>query len=268
MRARAPFRRFRRRGQRGQATTTRWGRPNAINFRARRTGVRQWRRLIYRDTQAAAHYRSISQGVPNTTGAAIGGVASGSVYMVPALQVLAALSPFQPFHTSVFWTVAGGLRDLDFGVTPPLFKGDITLRGGIARLFIGSYPENVPLRVKVWAVWSKTQPDVDIYNAVNNTNQPTEWDPSTVPDFTTKFGKILYSKQALVPVGESFEIVHRFKPQKIDQVRFTGTALEPAGNQLWWMFQLVNLDANTLSDRITCVNSFNVSFSADAIGTT
>ncbi|MGN5495168.1 hypothetical protein ACLJCJ_09340 [Campylobacter coli] len=186
--------------------------------------------------------------------------------MIPAL--IGPTAVFQPFISAPFWTSAGGATDINFGVAPPLFNGDITLRGGFARIFIGAYPENVPLRVRVWAIWAQPRPSNTLYTGINNSNQPVEWDPSIFPDFTTQFGKILYQKEAIVPVGESFNMVHRFKPQKIDTPRFVGAAGQPSGSSLWWLVSCANLDTNLLSAQITVVTSHNLSFSADAIGTT
>jgi len=131
------------------------------------------------------------------------------------------------------------------------------------------------LRIKVFAIWANKNPDVDVYNFINNSNRQVEWDFNLFPEFATKFGKIMYMKEAMVPVGEAFEITHRFKPQKIDQAVFRGEApvaltqlAEPAGNQLWWGVVIVPLDSNALSGNITCINSWSLSFSADAIGTT
>jgi hypothetical protein len=184
--------------------------------------------------------------------------------MFPALQL--TNSVFRAFHVpgQEFW--AAGVQPLNGGAAIPTFNGDVVLRGGIARLTVGAYPENVILRVRVWAVWAEKKPDIDIYNGLNNTNIQVEWDPSCLPDFSTSFGRILYSKQAVVPVGEVFEIVHRFKPQKIDQAVFRGQAapLEAAGNQLWWLLSITSLDVNGISSPVTCVNSWNLSFSSDA----
>lgn len=185
--------------------------------------------------------------------------------MFPAMQIIAgAFSPVHPLGT-FFWQ-RPQVQDIDFGVTPPDFLGDITLRGGICRLMVGAYPENVNIRVKVFAVWANKNPDADLYTAVNNTNKPLEFDPTLIPDFTTKFGRILYTKEAMVPQGETFEVVHRLKPQKIDRAVFTGelAPIEPAGSQLWWMLMLSPLDSNALAAAVTVTNSYNVSFSADA----
>lgn len=218
------------------------------------------------------HYRSVGSGNIPITGPAIGTPNASGVYMFPALQVVNGV--FQPFHSSgaAFWQ-SPYAQSIDANVTVPLFKGDIVLRGGIARLLIGAYPENVNFRVKVYAVWAKATPDPDVYTNTNNQTRGVEFDPSLIPDFATKFGKILYEKEAMLPVGETFEIIHRFKPQKIDQNVYMGQdnvagADEPAGSQLWWMVIIVPLDVNGISAAVTCVNSFNLSFSADAIGTT
>jgi len=251
----------------GFASTTRWGRPYGGGYRARRIGVRRWRSIIWRDTAAKPHYRTLGSGFQPLSGPAVGTPNVCAIFMFPALQTVNNV--FQPFHTlgSRFWD-PGQVQDIDFGVTAPLFAGDITLRGGIARLTIGAYPENVGLRVRVYAVWANPNPDFSLYAAVNNTNKNVEFDPSLIPDFSTKFGRIMYSKQAMVPVGETFEIVHRFKPQKIDQAVFTGAPgplTECAGSQLWWMVLVSSLEVNAISSNITTVNSYNLSFSADAI---
>lgn len=227
-------------------------------------GPRTWRRVIFRDTQAKAHYRSLGSGNQLVVTPALGTPNVSGVYMFPAMQIInAALSPFHAAG-SVFWQ-RPQVQELDYLVTPPDFAGDVVLRGGICRLLVGAYPDNVSIRVKAYAVWTKDTPDITLYSAYNNTSRQVEFDPSLIPDFTTKFGKILYSKQAMVPVGEQFEIVHRLKPQKIDQNVYVGSAAEPAGNQLWWLLIVAPLDSNALANNLTVVNSYNVSFSADAV---
>lgn len=227
--------------------------------------VRRWRRTIFRDTQAKAHYRSLGSGLQPVVAPAIGTPNVCGVYMFPAMQIIAgAFSPVHPVGT-LFWQ-RPQVQDLDFGVTAPDFLGDIVLRGGFCRLMVGAYPENVNIRVRVYAVWANKNPDADLYAAVNNTNKQMEFDPSMIPDFSTKFGKILYMKEAMVPVSETFEVVHRLKPQKIDRAVFTGelAPTEPAGAQLWWMLFVTPLDSNTIAAAVTVTNSYSVSFSADA----
>ena len=72
----------------------------------------------------------------------------------------------------------------------------------------------------------------------------------------------------MIKPEDSFEITHRFKPQKIDEPRFLGSLDSPMGNTLWWALMLVNMEANEISAAVTTLNSYSLSFSADAIGTT
>jgi len=231
---------------------------------------RTWRRIIFRDTQAKTHYRSIGSGSQPVLAPAVGTPNTAGVYMFPAMQVVAG--GFQPNHNAgtAFWEPPQA-QNPDIGENVPLFRGDIILRGGFCRLTVGAYPENVPVRIKVWAVWAKENPDISVYTLFNNTNQQVEWDPSLLSDFSTRFGRVLYHKEAMVPIGESFEIIHRLKPQKVDKPTFTGAPAgigfaEPAGNQLWWLLSVCPLDVNGIPNQLICVNSYNVSFSGDGQG--
>jgi len=258
-------RRFgRRRGMRqGYAHTTEWGRPYSMNYRKRKTRPRKWRNILIRDTEAKPHYRSLFQGVKTVTASAVGTPGVAGVWLFPALQVSSAL---QPFHTAAenFWQPGGGGTDIDFGVTIPTFRGDVVLRGGIARCALVNN-DNLAARVKIYAIWAQEKPEILIYTSMNNTNRPVEFDPSVFPDFTTEFGRILYHKQATIRQGEAFEMVHRFKPQKIDQNRFQGDVNNAAGSQLWWLVTYAPLEPNALAENLRIINSWNLSFSADAI---
>jgi len=257
--------RFRRRAFRrrrtGYASSSRWGRPYDVGFRKRRMRPRTWRRLIFRDTEAKQHYRSAGSGNKPTVAPALGTPQVGAFWLIPALQTGVI---FAPFHAAgqLFWQTGGGAQDPDFGQAVPPFIGDIVLRGGIARLTVHN-TENVVMRVKVYAIWAHERPSNLLYTTLNNTNGPVEYDPSISPDFATTFGKILYKKEVIVPTQESYEIVHRFKPQKIDQERFAGEAGVPAGSQLWWGVTVIPLDTNGIAATVQIVNSWNLSFTGD-----
>jgi len=66
-------------------------------------------------------------------------------------------------------------------------------------------------------------------------------------------------------VNSSMECMYRFKPQKIDQGDFLGSATVPSGSQLWWIVTFAPLIGNLVADNIPIVKSFNLSFSADAV---
>lgn len=259
---------FRRKGRQGFATTTRWGRPHSTNYRGKKTSVRRWRNILWRDTQAKMHYRSLNSSNQGFFGPALGTPNTSAIILFPALQVTAGVFRPDIGVGGAFWEI--GVQSPDIGEPIPTFRGDITIRGGIARVLVGAYPDNVPLRVRIYAIWANANPDIDVYTAMNNTNQQVEWDPSLIGEFSTKFGKILYMKEALVPVGESMEVVHRFKPQKIDKAVFRGEPAvagvqpaEPAGNTLWWAVVVVPLDTNAVTAGITCVSSYSLSFCGD-----
>lgn len=186
-----------------------------------------------------------------------------------AIFLFPALSPGTTFHSftalaDAFWRPNGGAQDPDWATAIPSITGDIVLRGGIARLSVTN-TEDCILRVKIFAVWSLARPWQTLYTTLNNTNGPYEWDPSAVPDFATRFGKIMYMKQAMIQPRECMEVVHRFKPQKIDQKRFLGDVDSPMGSTLWWMLSLTAMEANLISASVIVVNSWNLSFSGDTV---
>jgi len=242
------------------ANTSQWGRPYSQGFRKRKTGVRRWRQIITRDTEAKQHYRSVQEAIQPMSGAALV-FPRAAVFLIPALN---STDGFIEFAANPFWTGGnGGAQDPDWATALPVFASDIILRGGIARISITN-TEDINIRVKCYALWSHTRPWMTIYSTINNTNASFEWDPSIVPDFSTRFAKTLYMREVMLKPNDSFEMVHRFKPQKIDRLRFAGAAGEPQGNTLWWGVALASMQANTLSNAVQCVTSYNVSFSGDA----
>lgn len=258
----------RRRFNRGYGNTGQWGRPSGFaNFRARRVTRKQWRRILWRDSIQESHWRSFAHlAIANLTIST--GFGNGVVYMRPAITV-----ENNPYHTLPFWTVAGGAQQLNEADAVPLFKGDITLRGGICRIVVTN-SDIQPVRAKVWAIWAERTPSTNVYNLTNAVVRSQEFDPSVVPDFHL-FGKVLYKKEVLLLPGQQpFEVVHRLKVQKIDQRDFNGEAASPgdldemAGSQLWWCWQLIPQTENTVADNYSALLSFNLSFVADAIGTT
>jgi len=117
--------------------------------------------------------------------------------------------------------------------------------------------------VKVYGVWAAKNPSFDVFNGLQNSVRPPEFDPSATADFAD-FGKVLYEKEATLDSGQSMDVVHRFKVQKIDRIAHTGNATDPAGGQLWWMVLLVLNVANAGASGVNFVNSWNLSFAADA----
>jgi len=233
--------------RRSTSYTTKSGAARSFFFRRRRLSGRTFRRVIYRNSQFTTHYRSIGSG----TGSLSSPV--GSSFANTGFQN--ALDN----GVGSFWTSGGGAISPDTGVALPLFKGDITLRGGIVGLKCyndGAYP----MTLKLYLVWTK---DSFVTNSANYSlsGVPMSWDPTTVADFARDLTFIkswTFNIEALNMVN----VEYRLRPSKIDQLRFATDVSRP-----YWMFSVSDGDP-TGQDNARFVNYFNVSFSADAIGTT
>ena len=216
-------------------------------------GVRQWRRIIFRDTEAKPHYRSVSSTSETSRSTPVSTDLS-TTFTRPAL-----LSDI----ASPFWTPAGGLQDKDFGEAGPVFRDDKVIRGGYAKITISNRTDTEALHVKVFAVWASINPDQTRMALVNSTIQAREWDPSMFPDFQ-KLGKVLYSRECILRPGDNpFDVTHRLKPQKLDDDVF----LNNRGSQLIWMVKVVKMtstDVIQVQQNLLVTYSFNLSFSADA----
>lgn len=218
-------------------------------YRTRRTSSRQWRSILWRNTIASTHYRSIGTGVdyplftPNNTSQA---------------------SFFRITPGATFWLAGSGAQPIDAGGTVPIFNGDIILRGGIVKLTLTNTPNadglgSDPVRVNVFAIWTNK-----FYNSGYTlpTVVPLTWDPQVLPDFVT-YGKVLYRKDFLLKGdGEVAEITHRMRVQKIDKAIFNA-----GGSRLEFFIllsQTSNTEAVAASESVSVQNSINFSFSSDA----
>lgn len=261
--------RFRRRGVRTIASTAQYGRPyGGVQFRTRKMRPRTFRKILWRDTIASSHYRSLGGVTITETGALGTTVGSGIVYCRPAITVEDSF-----IHTNPFWTTGGGLQILDQGAIASSFRGDLVIRGGIVRFTITNgdpvAADVPPYKVKVWCVWANTNPEATVLNNLQGNSRSLEWDPSIEPDFHD-FGKVLFKREVnMLPGAQPFEVSHRLRVQKVDEATFQGVAasptslVDPAGSQLWWMWQAIPLAANATADALTVLLNFNLSFSGD-----
>jgi len=249
-------RRVTRRRVSGASTTTRASGATSIGtFKGKRTSLRTYRNILWRDTLMKTHWRSTFDTTGNIT--TPNTVTNATLTLIPAMPV--------------FYTVGGGLQQVDNAVTPPLFTGNIVLRGGICRLALANRinPTEVQntdcCRVTVYAVWTTASP---IAAGGFPASLSTMWDPSLQPDFE-RFGKVMWKKEAILKAdGEAAQFYFKFKVQKIDQAIYT---LNPRGQTLVWMVlvsQLTNTETIATPEVVDFVTSHNVSFSGDAIGTT
>jgi len=259
---------IRRRWQRVIASTAQWGKPyGGLQFRKKRLSKRHYRSILWRDTVAKAHYRSYAHLALTSAGALPTGFGNGLVYMRPAITVDDAI-----WHTAPFWLSTGGAQQIDASTPVPLFRGDVTLRGGFSRLTTTNPDSGVPVRIKVFGVWANQTPSTEITTRLHGNSFAMEWDPSVEADFY-QFGRVIMRREVtLLPGAQPFEVSYRHRVQKIDQNTFIGEnpflLNVPAGSQLWWVWQMIPLVNNAAADAVSTLLSFNLSFSADAIGTT
>jgi len=245
------YRARRRRGFRsGFATTGQWGKPWNSSFRKRRIGRRRWRNILIRDTEAKPHYRSIF-------------AANDATRVTPAnlTEAMATVQPAFIASPREFWLVGSGLIDKDFGDTPPTFKDDVTLRGGISKISISAKTVTNSLNIRVYAIWTTENLNQTRLSVLEGTF-PKEYDPSAFPDFQ-RIGKVMYSRSGILKAGDdAFTVMHRFKPQKIDQDVFGS-----GGSQLYWLTYVSNASQEVvpIGQALNITYSYNVSFSADAI---
>jgi len=249
-------RRFSRR-MNGRSTTNRASSASSLGFKNRRITTSRFRRIIWRDTLSAQHWRSV--GDTNVVQATPNNIVQGNLSVNNALA-------------NNFWTTGGGAQPVDTAGTVPLFTGDITLRGGISRITctnrvnpVDTQPSD-PVRVTIFAVWTKKAPDASVVLPTPPSVVGTMWDPSLVPDFV-RYGKVMFKREALLKGdGEVISCYFRYKPQKIDQNVFNAS-----GGRLQWFVvvsQTSNTEAVAQAENIDIVTSWNLSFSGDAIGTT
>lgn len=253
-------------GRRFQSSTAE--RPFLLDnrFRSRKLSKRRWRKVLWRDTLAQTHYRSVAD-----IGVSLGlssATATSPVNFEPMLtNAFAGLT-----DTAPFWTAGGGLQPNETGAALPLFgDNDIVLRGGYSRLqFSPNDTVVLPIRVKVWVVRAVQNPDLAKITAITTGNQAADWDPTLVPEFVQDVGRVVLAKETLLlPGARPFEMVWKLNVQKIDQAVWQGKVgppIEPPGGRFYWMWQLQPTNTTAATGQLVAVlKGHNLSFSADTV---
>lgn len=199
------------------------------------------------------HYRSIAaQSDLFTT---TGNPEESKVFYYPAIELNGAR----------FWAAAGGAQPVDTAVGVPDFQDDIILRGGMVNLTIGNNAGlgEEDIKVKVYLIISDETPSTGALIPPNGSGGvdatfSREWDPSLVPDAQRVFGKTIFWRSALIKSGDSLNVSHRLRVQKIDQQDY----LNDNKKMFWVVCATQNVSAN---NQFTVTASFNLSFSGDAI---
>lgn len=242
-----------RKGKRVNAYSTSGPLRRPIGYVAKKMSGRHWRSNLYRQTQHQTHYQSrfFISGA-NTTGVT---VATGPLIVQPATMTATGGAG------NPFWINAGGAVTPDTGAALPLFVNDIILRGGRISCTVSVLGDITnPVYVRMYLMRTVPVPDFTLLPAALGMMS----DPDDAADVTTKTGKIIMRREGMLnDDSSSMKVDYRLSPQKIDQIRFQSNT----GAQLVWLITAANIH-NATTVPFNVVNGWNVSFSADAIGTT
>lgn len=223
---------------------------HTFGFRTKKTSRRAYIKHLWDSTLYANHWRSFSSSQQNVTTPA--GTLNSALFAINLMSPIGNASPF--------WTAAGGLVSTDSGVTPPLFVGDITLRGGVWECIIYNVSTTQDIRFKSWMVRTVDTPNFSPFPAT----APISWEPSVVAEFVQYIGKPFQYREVVIEQGNSYTLKGRYRVERIDQ-----KVQAVAGKQLFLFGMIHNVGASgAVATSVNIVTSQNVSFAADAIGST
>lgn len=247
---------FRRRGFKSSAFTDYKGNVTTFGFRGRRLRPTLYRKILWRDTLSKNHYRSLLS--ETQTLATEAGNALGLAYaLLPQMDGIGTTN-------QAFWDT--GVVQTDEGVTvPATWAGDIIQRGGAVKCQIFNPSNTDSVGFKLFIVKTIKNPDLALFP--NAAQVPRLWDPSTIPDFARKVGKVLMSREGTIRVLSSSSVEYKLRVSKIDQSEFR-VAGSPnvlvAGNQIMFLLVVYNLSITTAINTVVNTSS-SMSFSADAL---
>lgn len=250
-------RRFGRRTRVGAKRKSTWysdyaGNARTLSYSAKKINRKAWKRKLWSDTLASQHWRAVA----SATGTISTGTTSGQGTLTtdfPLMNLTGSLG---------FWE--NGVIPADQNMSVPLFNGDVTLRGGkiFMQVFNPSTTESIGF--KVWRVKTIKNPEVTLFP--NVITVPTTYDPTCIPDFDRKVGKIWDMKEGTIRALSSMTYEWKCPIQKIDQATYRVSGAPNTfvgGDQFALVILVYNVASNTA---INVVNNtgYNVSFSADA----
>lgn len=256
MRRRGAFT-YRRRGFRSSAFTDYKGNVTSFGFRGRKLRPSLYRRKLYNDTLMKNHYRSLLS--ETTSLATEAGNALGLAYvLLPQMDSIGV-------NNNAFWET--GVAQTDISVSPPtVWAGDIVQRGGAVKCQIFNPSSTDSVGFKLFTVKTIKNPDLTLFP--NASQVPRLWDPSTIPDFARKVGKVLNSREGTIRVLSSSSVEYKLRVSKIDQDDFRTGLTAPftlvGGNQIIFVLALYNMSTTTAINCSVNVSS-SISFSADAL---
>lgn len=238
----------RKKGRRNTSYTSKKGTGSAIPFRSRKISGRRYRSILWNDSILRTKYRTnfaFTQGqtTPLTSSAM-------SVVLYDAFGNTA----------SPPWTVGGGALANDFGTPVPIFSGDIIIRGGVLGIRISNQSaDSQPQEVKVFLLVTPNRSTTGAALAPPAiSDQPVGFDLSQLTDFPSIYGKVLYSKTALIENSNVVEFVYRMRTHRIDRYQYA-----QAAKRFYWVVAVGGTETAAASTA-TVTQYWNASFVGDS----
>lgn len=246
-----PFKRRRFvRGRRSTNFTSQSGIGGGIRFKSRRVRRSTWRSMLWKTTLQKEHWRSYQ--AVSTTPTTLASTTTMSSVALPAIR-----------FTNPFWVAAGGAISPDGSTALPLFSGDVVVRGGTMGLRLTNQLDTTAANaVNVHGMVYLVKTSKNYTPGGFPGTVFVGFDPTLISDFDTLVGRVLYRKSFLLKDAESALIEYRLRIQKFDVGDYVNDR-----NSYVWFIVLGSVDTAT-SHGVVATRYFNLSFSADAIGTT
>lgn len=237
------------RGRKSNAFTSQSGSGGAVNYKAKKTSRRAYRKHLWDSTLFKEHYRSL--GSVSTT--------LNTPATFNTMSILAEKAIDNGTSTN-FWLSTGGALAPDPLQALPAFSGDITIRGGKIGLRIANTLDSVAsAATTMHGTVMLVRTTKNFSSGAITTPQLVGWDTSLIPNFDTSVGRVVYRKNFLLKDSDTALIEYRIKLQKIDVGDFNATF-----NTYLWVLMVGNVD-NASAHGMTVTKFFNLSFAADAI---
>jgi len=220
----------RRTGRRTLAYSSRSTVPaNAFKPQGRKLSTRRWRNVLWRDTLAMQHYRTVlSNAITAVTPA---GIITQNINFTNALDQAA---------NNEFWKIGGGMQDSGLSFIPlwaqPLAAGipelvNLVIRGGRLFVIIANPGLTDTIRVRVQLCFAKQQQKNSTDTVISNTFQdwavtvttgprPISWSIVDAPDYSEYLYPPVMDKSIDLKPGDDATMIHKLRVKKIDCDQF------------------------------------------------
>lgn len=236
-----------RRGRKTNAFTSQSGTGGGLRFKGKRTSRSAYKKHLWDSTLYKDHYRSlraVSSSINTNTN-------TNDLVILAEAAYLVGITPF--------YLAGGGAVTNDVAVLLPSFNGDIIVRGGMVGLRLANTLDTVAANT------GSIQGTVFLIKTTKNwqggvipASGMTGWDPTMIPDFDTKVGKILYRKNFLLRDADTAVVEYRLPIHKVDQGDVVALY-----NTYVWLVMAGNVDS-ALTKNVTVTKYWNMSFAGDA----